>query len=91
MCWKLWTLPPWLLKIKEGKKKDGDTEDTKDAKKKKASVEEAVDVSALENVEVEEVVNLGVGSDVQSSVNSTRAELIEFVCARLGKKLNKGE
>ena len=85
------TLPPWLLKIKEGKKKDGDTEDTKDAKKKKASVEEAVDVSALENVEVEEVVNLGVGSDVQSSVNSTRAELIEFVCARLGKKLNKGE
>lgn len=48
------------------------------------------DVSALENVEVEEEVNLGVGSE-DTSANSTRAELVEFVCARLGKKLNKGE
>ena len=50
-----------------------------------------VDASALENVEVEETVNLGVGSEDNSTVNTTRAELIEFVCARLGKKLNKGE
>ena len=81
-------MPPWLEKIKKGD--DEETDKTKDSKKK-ASVEETVDSSALENVEVEETVNLGVGSDVQSSVNSTRAELIEFVCARLGKKLNKGE
>jgi hypothetical protein len=50
-----------------------------------------VDASALENVEVEETVNLGVGAEDNSTVNTTRAELIEFVCARLGKKLNKGE
>jgi hypothetical protein len=81
-------MPPWLEKIKKGD--DEETDKTKDSKKK-ASVEETVDSSALENIEVEETVNLGVGSDVQSSVNSTRAELIEFVCARLGKKLNKGE
>jgi hypothetical protein len=76
-------MPPWLEKIKKGD--DEETDKTKDGKKK-ASVEETVDSSALENVEVEETVNLGVGSDVQSSVDSTRAELIEFVCARLGKK-----
>lgn len=81
-------MPPWLEKIKKGD--DEETDKTKDAKKK-ASVEETVDSSVLENVEVEEAVNLGVGNDTQSSVDTTRAELIEFVCARLGKKLNKGE
>jgi hypothetical protein len=80
-------MPPWLNKDKE--KKDEDSEKKDD--KKKASIENAVDSSVLENVEVEETVNLGVGSDTQSSVDTTRAELIEFVCARLGKKLNKGE
>jgi hypothetical protein len=81
-------MPPWLEKFKKGD--DEETDKTKDAKKK-ASIEETVDSSILENVEVEEAVNLGVGSDTQSSVDTTRAELIEFVCARLGKKLNKGE
>ena len=81
-------MPPWLEKIKKGD--DEETDKTKDSKKK-ASVEESVDSSVLENVEVEETLNLGVGSDTQSSVDNTRAELIEFVCARLGKKLNKGE
>jgi hypothetical protein len=57
----------------------------------KASVTESVDASVLENVEVEKEVNLGVGSEDSSDVNSTRAELLEFVCARLGKTLNKGE
>jgi hypothetical protein len=46
-------------------------------------------------VEVEEGgIDLSVGSTTTSeedSVNSTRSELLEFVCARLGKKLNKGE
>lgn len=81
-------MPPWLEKIKKGD--DEETDKTKDSKKK-ASIEETVDSSVLENVEVEETVNLGVGNDTQSSVDTTRAELIEFVCARLGKKLNKGE
>jgi hypothetical protein len=53
--------------------------------------EPTVDASVLENVEVEQDINLGVGSEDSSDVNSTRAELLEFVCARLGKKLNKGE
>jgi len=53
--------------------------------------EPSVDASVLEEVEVEETVNLGVGSEDASEVNSTRAELLEFVCARLGKTLNKGE
>jgi hypothetical protein len=81
-------LPPWLEKFKKGD--DKETDKTKDAKKK-ASIDETVDSSILENVEVEEAVNLSVGSDEVSSIDSTRAELVEFVCARLGKKLNKGE
>jgi hypothetical protein len=81
-------LPPWLDKIK---KDDKDEEDTKKKDKNKASSEAPVDSSVLETVEAEEGVNLSVGSDAQSSVNTTRAELVEFVCARLGKKLNKGE
>jgi hypothetical protein len=52
--------------------------------------ESSVDASVLEEVEVEETVNLGVGSE-DSDINTTRAELLEFVCARLGKTLNKGE
>jgi len=35
--------------------------------------------------------DLSAGSDTQESVNTTRAALVDFVCARLGKKLNKGE
>jgi hypothetical protein len=81
-------LPPWLDKIKKG---DKDEEDMKKKDKNKASSEAPVDSSVLETVEAEESVNLSVGSDAQSSVNTTRAELVEFVCARLGKKLNKGE
>jgi hypothetical protein len=81
-------LPPWLDKIK---KDDKDEEDMKKKDKNKASSEAPVDPSVLETVEAEESVNLSVGSDAQSSVNTTRAELVEFVCARLGKKLNKGD
>lgn len=79
-------MPPWLNKDK----KDEEETDTK-KESKKASVEDPVDASILENVEIEPAVNLSVGSDDVNSVDSTRAELVEFVCARLGKKLNKGE
>ena len=57
--------------------------------KKKASVE--ADASVLETAEVEESVNLSVASDEDSQVQNTRAALVDFVCLRLGKKLNKGE
>jgi hypothetical protein len=82
-------MPPWLLnkyKKEDDKKEDEDTE----TKEKKKASEDTVDASALDTVEVEETVNLSVSSET-SPVDTTRAELIEFVCARLGKKLNKGE
>jgi len=79
-------MPPWLNKDK----KDEESTDTKKEEKKKASEDTVADSSVLENVEVEDSVNLSVSGE-SSSVDSTRAELIEFVCARLGKKLNKGE
>ena len=80
-------MPPWLNKDK--KEEEEETETKKESKK--ASVEDTVDATVLDNVEVEPTLNLSVGSDEVSSIDSTRAELVEFVCARLGKKLNKGE
>lgn len=76
-------MPPWLNKDKKD-------EEEKGPEKKKAS-EDVVDASTLEDVETEESVNLSVGGETASQEDSTRAELLEFVCARLGKKLNKGE
>ncbi len=59
---------------------------------KKPKASENTDTSVLEEVEVTEAeVELGVGGEQESAVDNTRAELVEFVCARLGKKLNKGE
>jgi hypothetical protein len=72
-------MPPWLDKNK------------KDEEEKKKASEDIVDASVLENVETEQSIDLSVGGDVVSSEDNTRAELLEFVCARLGKKLNKGE
>jgi hypothetical protein len=50
---------------------------------------EEVDASALDEVEVEEEVNLSVGSEseVDSDVESTRAALVDFVRTRIGKKV----
>jgi hypothetical protein len=60
--------------------------------KKNPKASENTDTSVLEEVEVAETeVELGVGGEQESAVDNTRAELVEFVCARLGKKLNKGE
>ena len=50
-----------------------------------------VDASVLENVEVEKEIDLSVGGDSNTEVESTRAALVDFVYNRLGKKLNKGE
>ena len=62
-----------------------------EATEKEVSVTETVDASDLEDVEVTDTISLSVGGDSDNGIDSTRAELVEFVCARLGKKLNKGE
>jgi hypothetical protein len=60
----------------------------KEVKKPKASENDADQV--LDNVEPNEELDLSAGSEDTDS-NITRAALVDFVCARLGKKLNKGE
>lgn len=45
----------------------------------------------LDSVEPEDSVDLSIGSEQVPAIETTRAELLDFVCARLGKKLNKGE
>lgn len=68
------------MKMKDMKEKDKKTET-------KADIDEA-----LENAEPVDNIDLSIGSESESdSVNVTRAALVDFVCARLGKKLNKGE
>ena len=52
------------------------------------------DISAsLENVETNIDVALSVSLPVESEVQNTRAALVDYICARLGKTLNnnKGE
>jgi hypothetical protein len=69
----------------------------KEMKKEETKAEETVvkteDVSlALENVETnDQEIDLSVGSETESEIQNTRAALVDFVCIRLGKKLNKGE
>jgi hypothetical protein len=46
---------------------------------------------ALETVETTEEIIPAVGGEEVSEIESTRAALVDFVCNRLGKKLNKGE
>jgi len=75
-------MPPWLEKIKKG----DDKEDDKKAKDKKKASETSADPEVLDTVEVVEEVNLGVGGETESSVDTTRAALIDFVSSRLGKK-----
>jgi chromosome segregation ATPase len=81
----LWAakMPPWMNKDKEGKKKD---------KMKASESTDPVDETVLENVDEPQGVDLGVGeTEENSSEDTTRAALIEFVYNRLGKQLNKGE
>ena len=70
---------------------------TKKEVKEETKAEETMvkteDVSlALENVETnDQEIDLSVGSETESEMQNTRAALVDFVCIRLGKKLNKGE
>jgi hypothetical protein len=69
------------------------TKKKKEDKMAKADeVEETNDITeALENVETTEEIVPVVGGEEVPEVDSTRAALVDFVCNRLGKKLNKGE
>jgi len=69
-------MPPALKEAIEEKKKKEE--------KDKAS-EDNADAEILEEVEVEEEVNLGVGGEVESEEDSTRAALVDFVRSRLNK------
>ena len=82
-------LPPWLEKYK--KEKDGTKkEDPKKEDPKKKASEDNSDISVLEDVEVEDSVSLSVSEESsESSLNSTRAALVEFVYSKLGNKKNK--
>jgi len=72
-------MPDWLMKKKE-------------QDKPKAS-EVAPEESILETAEASEDVVLSVGTDINlvNEIQNTRAALVDFVCNRLGTKLNKGE
>lgn len=70
-----------------------DKEEPKEVTKAEETTVKAEDVSlALENVETnDQEIDLSVGSETESEMQNTRAALVDFVCIRLGKKLNKGE
>lgn len=71
---------------KEEKKPEHKAEDKKETVKSNDIAE------VLENVEETSEIDLTVGGEEETSaIESTRAALVDFVCARLGKKLNKGE
>lgn len=60
-------------------------EKKEDMPEKKKASEDIVDPAVLDNVEVTEEVNLGVGGQIESEVDSTRAALVDFVRSRLSK------
>lgn len=74
-------MPPWLEKIK----KNDQTEKKSPEEMKKKASETIADTSVLETVEVEPEVNLSVGGEIESEIESTRAALVEFVRSRIGK------
>jgi|694.fasta_scaffold18251_3 hypothetical protein len=78
-----------VTQIVAAKKSMKEEKTEKVEEKKMASVE--ADASVLETAEVEDTVNLSISSDNDSQIQNTRAALVDFVCIRLGKKLNKGE
>ena len=76
-------MPPALKEALEKKKKK---ESEAAADEAEAEEAEAADESVLDEVEVEEEVNLSVGSDNESEEDSTQAALVEFVRSRLTHK-----
>jgi len=74
-------MPPWLDKSKKDENKE------EDMKSKKKASEEISDPAVLETVEIAEEVNLGVGREIESEIDSTRAALVDFVRSKIGKKV----
>jgi len=74
-------MPPWLDKSKKDENKE------EDMKSKKKASEEISDPAVLETVEITEEVNLGVGREIESEIDSTRAALVDFVRSKIGKKV----
>jgi hypothetical protein len=74
-----------VMKMK--KKKEEEAKMTKSEEVSEEVSQPVVTEAALENVEVESQVNLGIGGETESPVENTRAALVEFVSSRLGKKL----
>jgi hypothetical protein len=62
-------------------------EDEAKAKEIENTTETTIDASVLETAEVENEVNLSVGGEVESEIDSTRAALIDFVRSKIGKKV----
>ncbi len=80
-----------VVLVTSAAKKAKMVEAPKEMKAKNSEAAELVE-DALDNAEPNtSELDLSAGSDVTESVNTTRAALVDFVCARLGKKLNKGE
>ena len=80
------TMPPWLEKMKKEKTKKEEAAMDPSMMKKKPKAAEDENVSALEEVEVEDTVDLSIGGDAtENKTETVRAELLEFVSARLGK------
>jgi len=75
--------PSWLAEEKKKKEKEKMTKGEEAA--------EADITEVLENVEETSEVAITVGGEDDSAIETTRAALVDFVCTRLGKKLNKGE
>ena len=76
-------MPPFLEKIIKDKKDKKGEEDK--SEKKKAS--ESVDADVLESAEIDNDINLSIGGQEESTIEDTRASLVEFISSRLGKKL----
>lgn len=75
-------MPPWLDKEKQKKKE----EEAMMMKKASEDTQTAsTDPEILETAEVEADVNLSVGGQADSAVETTRAALVDFVSSRLGK------
>jgi hypothetical protein len=73
--------------MKKKNKEDVKTEKSEELSENTEKPSEVVTEAALENVEVEPQVNLGIGGETENAVDTTRAALVEFVSSRLGKKL----
>jgi hypothetical protein len=78
-----------LLAMMKKKDEDMKKKDEEAMMKKKMASEDISDV--LETAEPSKEVDLSVASEEVNELENTRAALVNFVCNRLGKTLNKGE